>query len=87
MFFENIREEKIQDVLFIMYFIVFEMLLFLFYPLAHYICSLSNIPYDLTLTINSIGFGNELVLLLAIVGTIMIHFFIKSLSKLLLYII
>lgn len=73
----EIYDEKITNILFSLYYTLFIVLLFIFNPIAHSFCDNINIPYDLTLTVNSIGFGNELVILLSIVSIILFHYLIK----------
>ena len=73
--FKAINNEKTQNLIIILYIILFGIFLYIFYPIAKSYCALTNIPYDLTLSINSIRFGNELVMILAIISILLIHYF------------
>lgn len=47
--------------------------------IAKTICSLTNIPYDLALSVMSAGFGNNIIILLSVVEIILIVLFIEKL--------
>lgn len=47
--------------------------------IAKSICSLTNIPYDLALSVMSAGFGNNIIILLSVVEIILIVLFIEKL--------
>ena len=78
--FNETYDERITNILFFLYSIIFILLLFIFSPIAHSFCNNANIPYDLTLTITSMGFGNELVLLLSLFTTVIIYFIFNKIT-------
>lgn len=66
-------EDYMDTITAVLYTFMFVLLLLLFNPLVVNYCEVSKIPYDMTLSINSIGFGNELTLMLAIVSIVLFH--------------
>lgn len=78
--FNEIYDEKITNILFFLYSTLFTLLLFIFSPIAHSFCDNANIPYDLTLTVTSMGFGNELVLFMALFSIITINYILKKIT-------
>lgn len=78
--FNEIYDEKITNILFFLYSTLFTLLLFIFSPIAHSFCNNANIPYDLTLTVTSMGFGNELVLFMALFSIITINYILKKIT-------
>jgi len=79
--FNETYDEKITNILFFLYSTLFTLLLFIFSPIAHSFCDNANIPYDLTLTVTSMGFGNELVLLLSLFTTVIIYFIFNKITR------
>ena len=73
----DISNEKTQNMIIILYIILFGIFLYIFYPIAQSYCDLNNIPYGLTLSINSIGFGNELVMTLSMISIVIINKILK----------
>ena len=71
--FLNYNDNTMNTITVILYTFLFVTFLFFFNPLVVNYCEVSNIPYNLTLTINSIGFGNELTLMLSILSTVLFH--------------
>lgn len=47
--------------------------------IANAICKITDIPYDLALTIMSAGFGNNIIILLSILEIILIVWFVEKL--------
>lgn len=74
-------EDYMDTITAVLYTFMFVLLLLLFNPLVVNYCEVSKIPYDMTLSINSIGFGNELTLMLAIVSIVLFHILSHKLIK------
>jgi hypothetical protein len=64
------------------YTFLFAFFLSIFYPLVETICTNLDVPFDLTLSVMSMGFGNELILLFSLLSLALFHIIISLLIKL-----
>ena len=69
-------------IIFVTYSFLFILFLSIFHPLVETICTNSDIPFDLTLSVMSMGFGNELILLFSLLSLALFHIIISLLLKL-----
>lgn len=75
-------EEKIQFIIFTYYVNLFFLIFFNVRTLVQDYCNKSKIPFDLQLSIISIGFGNSLTLIITLIIITFIFFLINKLFKL-----
>lgn len=75
-------EEKIQFIIFTYYVNLFFLIFFNVRTLVQDYCNKSKIPFDLPLSIISIGFGNSLTLIITLIIITFIFFLINKLFKL-----
>lgn len=64
------------------YTFLFAFFLSIFHPLVEKICTNLDVPFDLTLSVMSMGFGNELILLFSLLSLALFHIIISLLIKL-----